>query len=208
MSICVSWFALHFRYRCGTGQQGISRNCGDLYGRHLDCQWIDVTDVPPGTYQLRLHVNPDRRAPESDYRNNILSCDITFYPSSTYFTVANFKQSGIYIILCAFWYYCCLLTLSPLHLSPLLLLLLLLLSFSLSLALTHKCRSLILYDLFMLAHVIIISCDLSSTTQCIIILYSLTKSMPVYQTFQNGKGSDRHLSCWTTTIDIQLPVVY
>ena len=94
--LCVRVIVLDFRYRCSTGHQGISKNCGDLYGRHLDCQWIDVTDVPPGTYQLRLHVNPDRLTPESDYRNNILSCDITFRPSSNYFTVANFKQSGIY----------------------------------------------------------------------------------------------------------------
>ena len=77
--------------------QGISKNCGDLYGRHLDCQWIDVTGVPPGTYQLRQHVNPDSLSPESDHRNNIVSCDITFLPGAGYrFEVANFKLSGKY----------------------------------------------------------------------------------------------------------------
>ena len=43
-------------------------NCGDLYSRHLDCQWIDVTDVPPGIYILRLLVNPDNLVLESDYK--------------------------------------------------------------------------------------------------------------------------------------------
>jgi hypothetical protein len=91
----VSLLYYVYSYRCGTGEQGISQNCGDYYGRYLDCQWIDVTDVPPGTYQLRQHVNPDRLSPESDYRNNIITCDITFLPGSTYrFTVANFALSG------------------------------------------------------------------------------------------------------------------
>ena len=85
---------LTIRYRCGTGYQGISRNCGDLYGRHLDCQWIDVTDVPPGTYELRQHVNPYGLSRESDYLNNIISCDITFFAGSSYFTITNFRHSG------------------------------------------------------------------------------------------------------------------
>ena len=62
--------------RCGSGVQGISVNCGDLYARHLDCQWIDITGVPDGFYILRLHVNPDRLVIESDYANNILQCII------------------------------------------------------------------------------------------------------------------------------------
>ena len=68
------------RYRCSTGIQGISINCGDLYGRHLDCQWIDVTDVDPGTYLLRQRVNPDRLVPETDYRNNEVTCRVQIYP--------------------------------------------------------------------------------------------------------------------------------
>lgn len=68
------------RYRCGTGTQGISANCGDVYGTHLDCQWIDVTDVPIGTYILRQNVNPDRLTPESDYHNNAVECTVQIYP--------------------------------------------------------------------------------------------------------------------------------
>lgn len=64
------------RFGCSTGHQGISANCGDLYGRYLDCQWIDVTDVKPGIYLLRLHVNPDYLVLESDHRNNEVTCGI------------------------------------------------------------------------------------------------------------------------------------
>ena len=55
-------------------------NCGDLYSRHLDCQWIDVTDVPPGIYILRLLVNPDNLVLESDYKNNVVQCALEIYP--------------------------------------------------------------------------------------------------------------------------------
>ncbi len=51
-------------------------NCGDFYGSHLDCQWIDVTDVPLGRYILRQTVNPDKLAQESDYENNIVECTV------------------------------------------------------------------------------------------------------------------------------------
>ena len=60
--------------RCGSGIQGISVNCGDLYARHLDCQWIDITGVPDGFYIIQVHVNPDKLVIESDYRNNIVQC--------------------------------------------------------------------------------------------------------------------------------------
>lgn len=34
--------------------QGISVNCGDHYGAELDCQWIDITGVPPGNYTVEV----------------------------------------------------------------------------------------------------------------------------------------------------------
>ena len=36
-----------------------------------DCQWIDITDVPPGNYILRLHTNPGNQVAETDFYNNI-----------------------------------------------------------------------------------------------------------------------------------------
>lgn len=73
-SICSS--GGYPRYACSSGFQGISPNCGDVYGRYLDCQWIDVTDVPPGRYSLQLHVNPGSQILESDYTNNRAACSI------------------------------------------------------------------------------------------------------------------------------------
>lgn len=57
--------------------QGISAGCADLYGIHLDCQWIDVTGIVPGNYTLRLNSNPSNRVLECDYCNNIAMCSIT-----------------------------------------------------------------------------------------------------------------------------------
>lgn len=65
------------KYACANyGDQGISVNCGkfsqnlnlnvlkfklkqfyhlvDIYKYDLDCQWIDITDILPGLYQLKV----------------------------------------------------------------------------------------------------------------------------------------------------------
>lgn len=71
---------MSFRFSCGSGIQGISPNCGDLYGRYLDCQWVDITDVPLGLYLLRLSVNPDSLVAETDHGNNNVTCKIELTP--------------------------------------------------------------------------------------------------------------------------------
>ena len=65
------------RHHCGCSKQGISKNCGDLYGRYLDCQWIDITGVPEGIYSIQLKVNPTQLVPESDYSNNAIQCTVS-----------------------------------------------------------------------------------------------------------------------------------
>ncbi len=60
-------------------------NCGDLYKADLDCQWIDITDVPSGLYDLRLIVNPDYLIPESDHDNNQLTCRVQIAHIASYF---------------------------------------------------------------------------------------------------------------------------
>ena len=68
------------RYRCGYNFQGISVGCADVYGSHLDCQWVDMTGNSYGEYILQVHLNPQRLVIESDYSNNIAKCSITIAP--------------------------------------------------------------------------------------------------------------------------------
>lgn len=56
------------RYDCTS--QGVQVGWADWYPAVLDCQWIDVTDVPPGDYVLRVFWNPTRRMPETRLDNN------------------------------------------------------------------------------------------------------------------------------------------
>ncbi|MEO8706503.1 MAG: lysyl oxidase family protein [Kofleriaceae bacterium] len=53
--------------------QGMSAGWADVYGRALPCQWIDVTEVPAGSYTLRIVVNPAFTLPDSDPSNNELT---------------------------------------------------------------------------------------------------------------------------------------
>ncbi len=56
-------------FNCATNQ-GISVGWADVYLWNIDCQFLDVTDAPPGRHVLEVEVNPDRLLPESNYRNN------------------------------------------------------------------------------------------------------------------------------------------
>ncbi len=59
----------------GCGNMGITHQCGDIYSRALDCQWIDITDIDTGEYVLAVKVNWDQSPDalghyESNYQNN------------------------------------------------------------------------------------------------------------------------------------------
>ena len=54
----------------GCGGSGLRRGWADVYGSGTLCQWVDVTDVPPGDYLLELTVNPHGGIPETDRSNN------------------------------------------------------------------------------------------------------------------------------------------
>ena len=57
--------------------QGIQRGWSDLYGNGLDCQWLDITGVPAGNYQLSATVNPKRQFEESSFDNNTTTVPVT-----------------------------------------------------------------------------------------------------------------------------------
>lgn len=59
----------------GCSNMGISAQCYDTYGAGTTCNWIDITDVPAGTYTLVVRTNwtnaPDALGRhETDYSNN------------------------------------------------------------------------------------------------------------------------------------------
>lgn len=63
------------KYTCT--DQGISVGWLDYYDKSLDCQWIDITGVPPGRYNVVITVNPFRVLSESNYQNNTTVIPIT-----------------------------------------------------------------------------------------------------------------------------------
>ncbi|KAI4830835.1 hypothetical protein KUCAC02_002441, partial [Chaenocephalus aceratus] len=66
------------RYACTTHTQGLSPGCYDTYNADIDCQWIDITDIQPGNYILKLTVNPKFLVLESDFTNNVVRCNINY----------------------------------------------------------------------------------------------------------------------------------
>lgn len=68
------------RFTCA--RQGIHAGWKDVYGRGLDCQYVDITDVPAGRYRIRATVNPERRLTESDYGNNVGEFEVDVPPWS------------------------------------------------------------------------------------------------------------------------------
>lgn len=66
------------RYACTAHTQGLSPGCYDTYNADIDCQWIDITDIKPGNYILKLQVNPKFLVLESDFTNNVVRCNIHY----------------------------------------------------------------------------------------------------------------------------------
>jgi Lysyl oxidase/Secretion system C-terminal sorting domain len=69
------------QYSCGN--MGISAGCGDIYSAGLDCQFVDLTNVDTGFYQLVVRVNWDQDPDylghyEESYTNNVAHACIHF----------------------------------------------------------------------------------------------------------------------------------
>jgi hypothetical protein len=62
-------------YDCNN--QGLHVGFEDDYPNGVDCQWVDVTDVPPGPYILSVVVNALHYLPESNYANNEVRAQVT-----------------------------------------------------------------------------------------------------------------------------------
>ncbi|GAV05681.1 hypothetical protein RvY_15774 [Ramazzottius varieornatus] len=74
------------KYNCANfGDQGISVGCFDIYKHDVDCQWIDLTDVKPGTYTFKVTVNPDTKVAEMRYDNNVVLCKLHYSTTTAYF---------------------------------------------------------------------------------------------------------------------------
>lgn len=58
------------KYDCD--HQGVTVGWADTYPASLDCQWVDITDVPAGYYTLEVEVNPNRYIAERNYANNVV----------------------------------------------------------------------------------------------------------------------------------------
>jgi hypothetical protein len=57
--------------------QGLHVGWRDIYPNNIDCQWIDITGVAPGSYVLSVIVNADHYMPESNYANNEARATVT-----------------------------------------------------------------------------------------------------------------------------------
>ncbi len=66
------------RFNCD--YQGIQRGWSDLYGNTLDCQWLDITGVAPGSYRLQVTLNPARSFQELTLDNNTATVPVTIPP--------------------------------------------------------------------------------------------------------------------------------
>ncbi|KAL7302017.1 hypothetical protein TKK_0005253 [Trichogramma kaykai] len=67
------------RYKCvNYGDQGISVNCSDIYKYNLDCQWVDITELSPGSYTFKVAVNPELKIGEMTFENNAATCKLLY----------------------------------------------------------------------------------------------------------------------------------
>jgi hypothetical protein len=57
--------------------QGISAGWADVYDKSLDCQWVDITGVPAGEYQLTVTVDHTDLFEEGDETNNSVTIPVT-----------------------------------------------------------------------------------------------------------------------------------
>lgn len=60
--------------------QGLHVGWEDVYSADIDCQWVDITGVPAGTYLLEVDINTAGYLPESNTRNDSATVEVTIPP--------------------------------------------------------------------------------------------------------------------------------
>ncbi len=90
------------KYNCTN--QGITAQCGDIYGAYLQCQWIDITDIEAGQYTLVVRVNWDQSPDvlgnhETNYLNNWaqVCINLTRHPVTNYPSVSIVEDCAPFV---------------------------------------------------------------------------------------------------------------
>uniref|UniRef100_A0A670ZVK1 Lysyl oxidase like 4 n=1 Tax=Pseudonaja textilis TaxID=8673 RepID=A0A670ZVK1_PSETE len=67
------------RFGCANfGEQGVSVGCWDTYRHDIDCQWIDITDVPPGSYIFQVSLGRNLTWSEHRGISNFLGINLAY----------------------------------------------------------------------------------------------------------------------------------
>lgn len=66
---------------------GISVNCSDIYRYNIDCQWVDISELKPGIYRMKVSVNPEFKVAEITFDNNAAVCELIY--TETYARLFN-----------------------------------------------------------------------------------------------------------------------
>lgn len=80
---------------CGKERQGISPGWADSYYFSYIDQRFDITNIPKGTYRLRVIINPKDRFDEITKENNVGEVLLSIDPSKSEVKVISEKQYGL-----------------------------------------------------------------------------------------------------------------
>uniref|UniRef100_G1NSX5 Lysyl oxidase homolog n=1 Tax=Myotis lucifugus TaxID=59463 RepID=G1NSX5_MYOLU len=93
-------------YECANfGEQGITMGCWDVYRHDIDCQWVDITDVPPGDYLFQPLISPpscfpacpmggkvEKRSKGEGCASDVLNCLSDAHPAGGSFSEETEKK--------------------------------------------------------------------------------------------------------------------
>jgi len=66
------------------------------YASDADCQWVDITTLPPGQYTLRLSVNADYQLRERDVENNSVERAVVIPPADPLAPCDNYDAFDLF----------------------------------------------------------------------------------------------------------------